>query len=129
MHTLQGLIMRSTPEHRLIRCPEPMTPAVLHLLLTTDGIIVCAVPSEHSTANEPLAHETYQQVVITGKENLFGYKTTPSVIRYFCKTCANRVYGAKLDDDGNEKQMVRLHLMAFVSAPCGHHHRLLTSCL
>ena len=47
------------------------------------------------------------QVVITGKENLTGYKATPAVIRYFCKTCCNRVYGARLDDDGNEQMLVR----------------------
>ena len=48
-------------------------------------------------------------MVITGKENLTSYQTTPTVIRYFCKTCSNRVYGVKLDDDGNEQQYVRLH--------------------
>lgn len=50
---------------------------------------------------------TCRQTVITGKENLFSYKVTPSVVRYFCKTCANRVYGARLDDDGNEQTLVR----------------------
>ena len=47
------------------------------------------------------------QVSIKGKENLFSYKVTPAIIRYFCKTCANRLYGAKLDEDGNEQVLVR----------------------
>ena len=57
-------------------------------------------------------------MVIRGKENLTSYQTTPTVIRYFCKTCSNRVYGVKLDDEGNEQQYVRLHAIIIVPVYC-----------
>jgi hypothetical protein len=54
------------------------------------------------------------QVSITGQENMFSYKVTPAIIRYFCKTCGIRVYGARLDEDGTEQLLVRGGVMIMV---------------